>query len=220
MKSLTGTTGIGALLALVTVFAQPAVAQQRLSGEEAIRALQEGGLVLVMRHAEAAVPTGRRGGGGFGGFGGGGRGGPGGPPGGAAADAEREPELTNDSLNRLIGARHAFWHFGIPVGAIYTSPTRRTVQHAGEVPFADIVQVDELGPDAADSAWLTAKLTENPMAGTNTIIVTHQNHIGQALGMRNVDEGETLVVRPGPEPAVIARLGLRDWSVLAIELEP
>lgn len=233
MKTLTRTLGAGlavaaCLLALpvhaqAQAQAQQARAQQRISNEDAIRALQEGGYVLVMRHAPAAVPTG--GGAGRGGFGGGG-GGRGGPPGGGpggggpGANAEREEELTQDSINLLIGARHAFWHFQIPVGEIYASPTRRTVQHAEEVPFAPITVVDELGVDAANASWLEAKLREAPMAGTNTIVVTHSNQIADALDMANVGEGETLVVRPGPAPAVVARLGLRDWSVLAIELEP
>ena len=233
MKTLTRSLGAGLAVAacLVALQAQAqapqaAPAQQRLSNEDAIRELQEGGYVLVMRHAEAAVPTGG-GPGGRGGFGGGGGGGgrggpPGGGPGGGGpgADTDREEELTQDSINLLIGARHAFWHFGIPVGEIYASPTRRTVQHAEEVPFAAITVVDELRGDAPNSAWLQAKLREAPMAGTNTIVVTHSGQIARALDMANVAEGETLVVRPGPMPAVVARLGLRDWSVLAIELEP
>jgi hypothetical protein len=165
MKIVTRATVIGATLAALGLLALPAGAQERLDGEELIRALQAGGFVLVMRHAPAAVPTtpaggGRGGRGGFGGRGGGGGGGGGGfggggPPGGggpapggaagagapatnAAPPAPREEELTADSLNLMIGERHAFWYFEIPVEAIYASPARRTMQHAGEVPFAAI----------------------------------------------------------------------------------
>jgi hypothetical protein len=39
--------------------------------------------------------------------------------------------------------------------------------------------------------------------------------------MPNVAEGETLVIRPGGDPpVVIGRIGLREWSELAIALEP
>lgn len=239
MHRLSKCLGAGLACAALGLLAQGASAQERISGEALIRALQEGGYVLVMRHAPAAVPSapagggrggfgGGRGGGGFGGGGGGrggdgggrGAGGPGGGGAAAAAPPPREEELTQDSLNLLIGARHAFWHFRIPVAAIYTSPARRTAQHAEELPFADITEVAELRDDAAGSGWLAARLREPAMAGSNTLVVTHMPNIARDLDMPNVEEGETLVVRPGASPAVIGRLGLRDWSVLAIELDP
>ncbi len=128
--------------------------------------------------------------------------------------------LTQDAENMLIGVRHAIWHFGIPGDAVYTSPAGPATQHAGEVPFADVAEVAGLAEDSAGSGWLAAKLMEAPMAGSNSIIVTHAANIANDLDMDNVDDGEALVVRPGEEPTVIGRLGLRDWSVLAIELEP
>ena len=247
MKIVTQSLGIGAAVAALGLLAQPAGAQDRLGGEELIRALQEGGYVLVMRHAPAAVPTtpaggGRGGRGGFGGGGGRGGGGGGfgggGPPGGggaapgggapgagapaatAAPAAPREAELTADSLNLMIGERHAFWHFKIPVESIYASPARRTMQHAGEVPFAAITSVPELAIDGASSGWLADNLTEPTTPGENRIIVTHSPNIANDVPMPNVAEGETLVIRPGDPPAVIGRIGLREWSELAIALEP
>jgi hypothetical protein len=207
---------LGATVTVLGLLTQP-VGAQRLGGEQLIRALQDGGYVLVMRHAPAAIPTAPPpGAGGRGGFGGG-RGGRGGPPADAGPPQE---ELTNDSINMLIGTRHAFWHFKIPVAAIYASPTRRTMQQAGEVPFAAITSVDELSLDNAASGWLAAKLKEPPMAHENTIIVTHSTNIANDLNMPNVAEGETLVVRPGPNPTVVGRIGLREWSELAVTLDP
>ena len=236
MQKLTHALGIGTALAALGLLAQASTAQERLGGEALIRALQEGGYVLVMRHAPAAVPTAPAGGGRGGGFGGGGRGGGGGgPPGGGAPQAgrggapggaptanaaPREEELTPDSINLMIGERHAFWYFKIPVEAIYASPARRTMQHAGEVPFAAITSVPELAIDGASSGWLAAKLKEPTAKAKNRIIVTHSPNIASDLGMDNVAEGETLVVRPGPQPAVIGRIGLREWSELAISLQP
>jgi hypothetical protein len=216
MKQLTRSLWIGAAIASMGLVAQTAQAQ-RMSGEPLIRALQDGGYVLVMRQAPAAVPTGQAGGGGRGGFGGGGRGGRGGAP---VDTGPRPPELTQDSLNLLIGARHAFWYFKIPVDAIYTSPAGPAAQHAGEVPFAAITEVAELDEGSAGSGWLATKLKEMPMAGSNTIIVTHAANISRDLGTSNVAEGETLIVRPGATPAVVGRMNLREWSVQAIELDP
>lgn len=231
MNRLTMSLGVGAALALAGLAAQTAQAQaRRMAGEELIRALQGGGYVLVMNQADAAVPTGGggRGGRGFGGFGGGRggrdgggfRGGGRGGLGGAQADTDPVPELTTDSRNKLIGVRHAIWHFKIQIDHVLTSPTRAAAQQADEVPFADITPVDELAENAADSGWLAARLREMPMAGSNTIIVTHGANIADDLGMSNVDEGETLVVKPGEHPAVVGRIGLKEWSVLSIDLEP
>lgn len=218
MKNLTKSVGICVSLAVACLLAHPAEAQ-RLGGEELIEAIRDGGYYLVMRHASAAVPTGGGGGrGGFGGFGGGGgRGGFGGGRGGAEApvDVEREPELTEESVGLLTGARHAFIAFKIPVEAIYTSPTRRAAQHAEELPFTEITEVEALGSGMSPD-WLAARVREAPAGGGNTIIVTHAPIITGALDIATVDEGETLVVEPGG--AVVGRLDLREWSVLAVEL--
>ena len=122
------------------------------------------------------------------------------------------------SAAMLTGMRHAIWTFNIPVGAVYTSPTRRTREHAEEIPFVEITVVDELSLDEASSGWLAGKLAETPTGDSNTIIVTHSQNIENDLGIGNVGLGETLIVRPGEEPTVVGRLGLREWSVLAIEL--
>ena len=213
MKPLKPSLPIGLALTLLVAIAQPASAQ-RLSGAQAIDALADGGYVLVMRHAPASLQAAGGGGrgGGFG-FGGGGRGG----RGGGAPQAPAEETLEQSSIELLTGMRHAIWYFKIPVGAIYTSPTRRTTQHAEEIPFAEITIVDDLDSEAAGSGWLARKLTEAPMAGSNSIIVTHGPNIQADLDIA-VAEGETLIVRPGANPEVVGRLGLREWSVLAIEL--
>lgn len=216
MNQLSSSIRIGLAVALAGLAAQSAQAQ-RLSGEEVIDALQQGGYVLVMRHGPASLDAARGGqGGGGGGFGGGG-GGRGGPRGGPPPEPTEEA-LEPEAVQMLTGMRHAIWAFDIPIGAVYSSPTRRAREHAEELPFAEIMLVDELGLDAADSAWLRDKLTEAPMAGTNTLIVTHSTNIANDLGMSEVSEGEALVVRPGDDPTVVGRLGLREWSVLAIEL--
>ena len=212
MKRLKRSLAIGLTATILGGAATPAAAQ-RMSGEEAINALQNGGYVLVMREAPASLEAARAGGRGGGGFGGGGRRG-----GGAPAPEPTEEALEPMSAAMLTGMRHAIWTFDIPVGAIYTSPTRRTREHAEEIPFVEITIVDELGPNAAGSGWLASKLTEMPMADTNTIIVTHAPNIENDLGVGNIGPGETLIVRPGAEPVVVGRLGLREWSVLAIEL--
>jgi len=214
MNELTGSIRIGMAVAVFGLAAQSAQAQ-RLSGEDLISALQDGGYVLVMRHGPSSLEAargGRGGGGGFG-FGGGGRG----RGGGAPAPEPTEEALEPESVQMLTGMRHAIWVFDIPIGAIYTSPARRTVQHADELPFADIMVVDELDLESAGSSWLADKLTEATMAGTNTLIVTHSTNIQNDLGLREVSEGETLIVRPGNDPTVVGRLGLREWSELAVE---
>jgi hypothetical protein len=215
MKLLTRPLVIGAAFAALGLVGQAAQAQ-RLSGEQTIRALQDGGYVIVMSQAPAAVPA--AGGGGRGGRGGGFGGGGGGRGGAPAGDPV--PQLTADSENQLIGVRHAIWYFKIPITAVYSSPTQAAAQHAGEVPFAEIAEVAGLAEGSADSGWLAARLMAAPVAGENAIVVTHPANIAADLGVSNVGDGESFVVRPGPEPEVVGRLGLREWSVLAIGLEP
>jgi hypothetical protein len=211
MKTLTGSVRIGLVLSLGLIAAQSAQAQ-RLSGEEAIRALQQGGYVLVMNQAPASLEAARSNRGGGGGFGGGGR------RGGGAAPEPTDEALEQQSIEMLTGMRHAIWVFDIPVGSIYAGSARATRQHADEIPFTAIMSLDELDGEAAGSGWLTDKLGEPAMAGTNSIIVTHADNIESALGLGNVPAGETLIVRPGDNPEIVSRLGLREWSRLAIEL--
>jgi hypothetical protein len=117
----------------------------------------------------------------------------------------------------LTGMRYAVWHFQIPIGAIYSSPTPRAREHAEEIRFVEVEIVDELAGEAASSGWLADELRDTPMSGANTIIVTHSPNIRSDLGIDAVAEGEALIVRPGPDPEVVGRLTLREWSVLATE---
>jgi hypothetical protein len=216
-KSTGSIIRIGLTIAVLGLAAQSAHAQP-LTGEDLISALQEGGYVLVMRHGPASLEAARGGGRGGGGFGfGGGGGGRGGRGGGQAPPEPTEEALEQESIQMLTGMRHAIWTFDIPIGAVYTSPARRTVQHAEELPFAEIMVVDELVGASAGSGWLADKLTEATMAGANTLIVTHSPNIRNDLGMSDISEGETLIVRPGDDPTVVGRMGLREWSELAIE---
>lgn len=212
MKSLTKTFGFGVavlMVATLTCALASAARAQSLSGDALIDALRGGGYVLVMRHANAAVPERR--GPGFGG--GGGRGGGG--------DGDPEPELTQMGLGLVTGMRYAFRELGIPVGDTLTSPTLRTRQHAQHFGFGDLQIVEELGndsmeSDSARSAWLAAKAAESPRPGTNTVIVTHGPNITGAFGLASVAEGETIVIKPGPTPTVVGRVPIEEWSKMAV----
>lgn len=70
MDKVKGSLRIGLAVALLGLAVAPAEAQ-RLSGEEIIDALRDGGYVIVMRHAPASLEAARNrgGGGGGGGFG-------------------------------------------------------------------------------------------------------------------------------------------------------
>ena len=214
MNSGTRSLPVGVAAVLLGLFALPAQAQ-RMSGEEVIDAVKDGGYVLVMNQAPASLDAARAGRGGGGGFG---FGGGGGRRGGAPAPEPTEEALEPMSAAMLTGMRHAIWHFNIPVGAIYAGPSRAAREHAEEIPFVDIMTVAELGTDAAGSGWLGDRLTGATMQDSNTVIITHAPNIENDLGIGDIAPGETLIVLPGEEPVVVGRLGLREWSVLAIEL--
>jgi hypothetical protein len=69
----------------------------------------------------------------------------------------------------------------------------------------------------AQASWLRSKIAEPPRASTNTIVVTHQPNIVSALGRQWSDlaDGETLIIRPGKEFEVVARVKIEEWAELS-----
>jgi phosphohistidine phosphatase SixA len=187
--------------------AQPAAGEQ-LQGAALVRALQQGGYVLVMRHAHAPTE----------------------PPAPGAADLanpNHERQLNEvgrtaaQAMGRAINGLH------IPVGEVWSSPTyraRETVRLAG-LPEPRIAP--ELGDQghsmqAASNdqgAWLRTKAAQLPQPGTNTVIVSHSPNISAAFGeaAAGLGDGGTLVFHPqrALPPQLVGRIPVEDWQRLA-----
>ena len=164
--------------------AGPALAQDDLAA-----ALRGGGYVVVMRHAHAPAE----------------------PPGADQRDpanrtGERQLDAAGKAQAEAIGRR--LEARGVPIGAVYSSPTFRALQTAQLMGFARIEARSELGDGGASmaasaagragTAWLKAKAGERPPPGKDLLIITHGPNIVLAFGddLKDMADGEAAVFRP------------------------
>jgi hypothetical protein len=200
-------SGICAALA-AAAFAVVGARGDDLSGPALVKSLKSGGLVILMRHASApaAAPD----------------------PAQAELDNtghERQLDAAGKQASRQMGA--AFRKLGIPVGAVYVSPTyraRETVRLAG-LPAPVIRQ--ELGDGGTSMSaksvagwadWLRTEAVTRPAPGTDTVIVTQNPNIASAFpaDARGLADGGALVLRPdGSEAHVVAKIPMTAWPILA-----
>lgn len=173
-----------------------------------VTSLRNGGYVLAMRHAHAPRQA----------------------P--AAASANPAPERQLDEVGRSSAAAmgEALRALGIPIGETLTSPTLRARETAERLGLA-AEAIDELGdggrdmlPDAEGrrSARLRELASTPPAPRTNTLLITHAPNLTGAFGdaATGMADGEALVLEPraGEPPAVVARVTIEQWPVLARRL--
>jgi phosphohistidine phosphatase SixA len=179
---------------------------QTLSGDALVSALQEGGYVIVMRHASSPREE----------------------PDARAANEDnlnRERQLDEEGRAGATAMGEAIRALGIPVGEVLSSPTYRaleTVRYAG---LADPEVAAELGDRGRsmqgvteeDAAWLQERVTHAP-EGTNTLLVTHRPNITGAFPdlAPAVSDGEAVVFRPDGAggAAPVARIPIDEWAGL------
>ena len=170
---------------------------------ELVRALREGGHVLVLRHTTTESTTDRV---------------------EVVGDCGQQRNLNAQGREeaRQLGA--ALRRLGVPVGEVRSSPLCRTHETA-ELAFGrvrddvDLISPGVIGTEADDlrrAERLRGFAASAPRAG-NTVLVTHTGSIGDAFGV-SLLEGEALVFRPDAgqdRPRPVGRLGLDDLRVLA-----
>jgi phosphohistidine phosphatase SixA len=179
-----------------------------LSGTSLVEHLRHGGYVLLMRHAHSPLE----------------------PPNKAMADAsntgvERQLDETGVTSARTMG--EALRKLHIPIGAVLSSPTYRaleTLRIAGLGNAKTFPQLGDGGQSMMASAvrgqesWLRDKVAERPLAGSNTIIVTHMPNIQTAFGQiaKGLTDGEALIFRPDEHggAALVARVPIESWPKL------
>jgi len=184
---------------------------QSLSGKELVRALRNGGYVIVMRHASS----------------------PPAPPDTAHADVdnirhERQLDEAGRASARAMG--EALRRLHIPVGRVLSSPTYRALETVRLAQLGQPKSYSQLG-DAGHSmqadltgtraAWLRAKVAERPPPGTNTIVVTHFPNVNEAFreDAAGLADGEALVFRPDDRGRVllVGRIKITDWPQFAAQ---
>jgi len=194
MKSL-----IYATLALAGI----AQAQQQLQGEALLKALSQGGYVIVMRHASSPREA----------------------PSKEAANPDNvkvERQLDKEGRDTSIAMGKALRELKIPVGEVLTSPTYRANETVRYMQLSAPKSVVELGDNGqsmsggteAQATWLKKEVTEFPR-GANTWLVTHMPNISRAFPQAgNVADGESLVFGPDGKggAAIVGRIKIDEWA--------
>jgi phosphohistidine phosphatase SixA len=200
--------GFGLAALLLVVAALPARAAQ-LSGAELVAALRQGGYVILMRHASSPNII----------------------PSKTVANPDNtkpERQLDEEGRNsaRLMG--EAIKTLGIPLGAVLSSPTYRALETIRLAAFSTPATFEQLGDGGSSmspqavaewTSWLKTKTSEQPKAGTNTLIVTHLPNISAAFpdDAKGLKDGEALIFRPDGKGGVelVARVTIGEWPQLA-----
>ena len=177
-------------------------AQQELQGEALVKALRQGGYVIVMRHASSPRDV----------------------PDKAAANPDNvKPERQLDQEGRASATAmgQALRDLKIPVGAILSSPTYRALETIRYAQFGNPEAFPELGDNGqsmsggteAQATWLRNKVTELP-TGTNTLIVTHMPNMSRSFpeSTANLADGEAVIFG---KSGVVARVKIEEWPKLA-----
>ena len=176
---------------------------QQLQGDALVKALRQGGYVIMMRHASSPREA----------------------PDKATANPDNtkiERQLDQEGRATATAMGTAIRGLKIPIGAVFSSPTYRALETVRYAQFGKPQAIPELGDNGksmqggteAQAAWLRKKVTDLPK-GTNTLIVTHMPNMSRAFpdATKGLADGEALVFGPGG--TVLARVKIEDWPKLA-----
>jgi len=179
---------------------------QSLPGEALVKALRQGGYVLVMRHTSSPREA----------------------PAKSAANADNvnvERQLDQEGRDTATAMGKALRDLKIPIGEVLSSPTYRALETVKYAQLGTPRAYAELGDNGqsmsggteAQAAWLRKRVTQFP-AGVNTIIVTHFPNLTRAFPQwaSGVADGETLVLGPDGKggAALVARIKIEEWPKL------
>jgi phosphohistidine phosphatase SixA len=186
-------------LLLVSFLLSASAQAQQLQGQDLIKALRQGGYVIVMRHASSPREV---------------------PDKATANPDNTKPERQLDREGRASSTAmgKALRDLKIPIGTVLSSPTYRALETIRFAQFGNPQTFAELGDNGqsmsggteAQAAWLRKKVTELPQ-GTNALIVTHMPNMSRAFpdSTNNLADGEAVIFgRSG----VLARVKIEDWT--------
>jgi phosphohistidine phosphatase SixA len=171
-----------------------------LTGDRLVEALQDGGLVLFLRHTETTadgVDDLRR-------------------PG----RCEGQRSLTDEGRRQARAIGRAFTALEIPVGRVLASPICRTAETArlafGRTDTDRVLLPVEGEPAAEQIDGGQALLADEPTDGENTVLVGHISSI-RALAGTSPEEGGTVIFRPDGSGGfrLVAEVPPQGWQRLA-----
>lgn len=173
---------------------------------QTLQALQQGGYVIVMRHASSPREA----------------------PDKQTANPDNvkhERQLDAEGRASATAMGKALRDLKIPVGEVLSSPTYRALETVKYAKLGNPKLFAELGDNGqsmqggtpAQAAWLQKRVTQFP-TGSNTIIVTHFPNLIAAFPKMaaGVADGESLVFGPDGKggATLIARVKIADWPAL------
>jgi len=183
-------------LAFLMALATSLVSAQTLAGDILVKALQQGGYVLVMRHASSPNTV---------------------PPGATERQLDDAGRAAATEMGRALR------ELKIPVGEVLSSPTQRALDTAQAAQWPKPVTDPALGDNgqsmsggtAAQAEWIQKRVAQITK-GTNMILITHMPNLRAAFPAlaTNVADGEALVFGPGT--TLMARVKIEDWSKLLL----
>lgn len=181
-----------------------AASGQTLQGEALVKALRQGGYVIVMRHARSPLEV---------------------PDKQTANPDNTKPERQLDAEGQATATAmgKALRDLKIPIGEVLSSPTYRALETVKYAQLGSARTYLELGDNdqsmqggtQAQAEWLREKVKQFPK-GTNTILVTHAPNLTGAFpeAARGVEDGEALIFGPDGKggAALVARVKIGEWA--------
>ncbi|HEX8102673.1 MAG TPA: histidine phosphatase family protein [Solirubrobacteraceae bacterium] len=173
--------------------------ERAAAADPVVRALREGGLTLVVRHAKAEGELGR-------------------PERLGSCATQRMLTQAGREQARQVGA--GVRRLRVPIGEVRASPLCRA-RDTARLAFGratidrSLVSPGVVGTEADDRRRmkaLRALAARPPDAGENRVLVTHIGNIGGAFDATTMQEGETLVLGAGAR--VVGRVKAEDWAGL------
>jgi phosphohistidine phosphatase SixA len=199
-------TRLVVLAVLTLLFVVQPASSQTLTGAVLVKALRQGGYVLVLRRTSSPREA---------------------PTKASANPANVKLERQLDVIGRSTATAmgNSLRRLEIPIGRVFTSPTYRALETARFARFPDPRLQVELGDGSqgkggvtkAQSAWLNKQVLELPR-GTNTIIVTHLPNMSAAFPRETsgLSDGETLVFHADGAGGrtLVARIKIEQWPMM------
>lgn len=179
-----------------------------LTGKALVQALQHGGYVILMRHANSPQT----------------------PPGPGQVDPENtkhERQLDDAGREAARAMGEAFKRLQIPVGVVWSSPTYRALETVRLAQLPTPQTFDELGDagksmsgdaSGARGAWLRARVSKPTTQGTDTVVITHYPNIMEVFSkdVSGLGEGEALILKPdgASGASLVGRVKMEEWPQL------
>ena len=201
----------GAAIASACIAIMAAAAHaQTLQGDALVKALRQGGYIIVMRHASSPREAPDK-------------------PHANPDNVNVERQLDQEGRTTATALGQAWRTLKIPVGEVISSPTYRALETVKYAQLGKAQPAPELGDNGqsmsggteAQAAWLQKRVTQFPK-GTNTVLITHLPNLTRAFPQwaNGMADGEAMIIGPSGGPdgkggaTMVARVKIEEWPAM------